>query len=340
MQGQGQLEGQTFLTGNPHAVRIVATAPSESAWEYMNPRGEWCGTYTEALVKVEGPETRVPFSLRRAPSCVLQIKIVNGQLIIQGGSVLGVRIGNTYTILTNVAAFKAKVKLTSMPSWLSLSNVGALAVLKRESIDKHPIQVPESLPSLQTQVEESTLLRCHTAGDNEPPLLKFRQEEASIMLLNKQGVELGSSPLSEEEHSLRGKDLIVTTERLVRAQRVLSLKCDKPADRLDHKLYYEIGVVEDEQPKRASQVGGEDYPIVEKEFAYVKLHNKGPELVYMSVFDMWQERSHSSLKLTQRVSSFRRTVQSSSGAMTSESTWDWSSHENNNFDANQIFEIT
>ncbi|KAK1142074.1 hypothetical protein N8T08_008156 [Aspergillus melleus] len=338
MQGQGQLEGQGFLTGNPHAVRVVATAPSESAWEYMNPRGEWCGTYTEALVKViedcwghemswktiflrvrqlvnnrfpgqhpqvEGPETRVPFSLRQAPSCVLQIKIVNGQPIIQGGSVLGVRTGNTYTIVplsmndqqvsgddlpeatvTNVAAFKAKVKLSSMPSWLSLSSVGALAVLKRESIDKHPIQVPESLSFLRDHVEESTLLRCHTADESEPPLMEFREQDESFALFNQQGVELGSSPLNEEESSRRGKNLIVTAERLVRAQRVLSLTCEKPVDKLDHMLYHEIGVVEDEQPTRSSQVGGEDYHVLEKESVYIKLHNRGRETVYVSVFDI------------------------------------------------------
>jgi hypothetical protein len=48
----GRIGKELFVEGNPHAVRIAAAAPWESAYEYLNDDGMIVGAMTEALVQV------------------------------------------------------------------------------------------------------------------------------------------------------------------------------------------------------------------------------------------------------------------------------------------------
>ncbi len=132
LREQGQLTGDASMQGNEKAVRIVAAATRETAWEYRNANGEWAGALTEALARaveeargqrvswnttlvrvgeivssmfpqqhpeVEGPNTRQHFSLQTLESLSLPVTVENGTAILRGGRVAGVREGNVYSVL-------------------------------------------------------------------------------------------------------------------------------------------------------------------------------------------------------------------------------------------------
>jgi hypothetical protein len=180
LRESGQLRGETDLEGNPNAVRIAAAATTETAWEYQTAQGQWNGIMTEALTRaideanghdvswritlfrvrelvnaefsqqhpqIEGPDTRLHFSLQQMIHGVLLLKMEDDIAIIQAGRVAGVREGNTYAIMpfgsesaddktqiaearvTHVNGFKAKVELTFKPTRGSIPREGTLAFL-------------------------------------------------------------------------------------------------------------------------------------------------------------------------------------------------------------------
>ncbi|KAJ6050697.1 uncharacterized protein N7446_010806 [Penicillium canescens] len=116
---------------NPDAVRVVAAAPSETAWEVRGKDGRWMGSFTSALVQVmneahnrrlpwrtsilrvqdlvqtqfpsqhplvEGPHARLHFSLDEAVSDAIHLKIENGQPVLQAGRVAHVSEGDMYAV--------------------------------------------------------------------------------------------------------------------------------------------------------------------------------------------------------------------------------------------------
>lgn len=130
LREMGELEGETFLEGNPDAVRIVASNTSESAFEYKPASGPWIGAFTEALAQAledadgqevswgtilnrvgqlvnirfpqqhphaEGPYARMPFSLKEAPRTLL-LRMEGSHAMLSTGRVGGVREDNVYAI--------------------------------------------------------------------------------------------------------------------------------------------------------------------------------------------------------------------------------------------------
>jgi hypothetical protein len=128
----GQFQQETHVEGNPFAVRIAAAATSETAWEYLNARGEWCGAMTEALAcaisesrgfripwrttllrvselvnvrfpyqhpQVEGPGNRLHFSVHESNSGAFHIRNENDGVAIQAGRISGVHEGNVYSVM-------------------------------------------------------------------------------------------------------------------------------------------------------------------------------------------------------------------------------------------------
>ncbi|KUL82056.1 hypothetical protein ZTR_10676 [Talaromyces verruculosus] len=122
----------TDVEGNDHAVRIVAAADSETAWEIMDDQGVSTGVATKALVSVmdealsngvswkyavmrmsemvnaqcpeqhphaEGPYDRVIFSQDQKDFAALVVQEENGEVVLQGGRASLVREGNQYTIM-------------------------------------------------------------------------------------------------------------------------------------------------------------------------------------------------------------------------------------------------
>jgi len=134
----------TDPAGNPHAVRLVASALTESAFEYRNPKGEYVGVMTESLllalddaattrvswniladrvrervlsivssqhVGLEGaeiPRQRVLFGtevLQEEPSASVSIDR-DGRLVIGAGRIMGVHVGDEYLIMPAGAKVK------------------------------------------------------------------------------------------------------------------------------------------------------------------------------------------------------------------------------------------
>lgn len=132
LRSEGRLVGDSFLEGNPHAVRIAAAATSETAWSYKGLQGQPIGALTEALAsamdkaigqqlswrtlllgvcefvnrefpqqhpRAEGPETRILFLTEHMTSGALLVKLEDGDVILQGGRVAGVHEGSVYDIM-------------------------------------------------------------------------------------------------------------------------------------------------------------------------------------------------------------------------------------------------
>ncbi|OQE34560.1 hypothetical protein PENCOP_c017G04620 [Penicillium coprophilum] len=133
LQDNGWLRERIQLGDNPHAVRIAAAAPWESAYEYENDLGLQLGALTEALVRVieetdddhiswrtvmlrvqelvnmsfpqqhprvEGPHTRFLFSLNGRASTSFPIQQEgDSTAVIKAGRVAGVREKNIYAVM-------------------------------------------------------------------------------------------------------------------------------------------------------------------------------------------------------------------------------------------------
>lgn len=133
LRQEGRIRGDTFIEGNPNAIRIAAASPSESAYEYENEFGERVGVLTEALVRViteagnqdlswrtvmlrvqelvnvnfpqqhprvEGPHSRFLFSLDGRDSRALVIRKEDEKHgRIQSGRIAGVREKNVYAVM-------------------------------------------------------------------------------------------------------------------------------------------------------------------------------------------------------------------------------------------------
>lgn len=124
--------------GNPDAVRLVACAQSESAFDYRNADGKYCGAFTEALIAVlkevggadiswaaicdavrarvlrrfptqrpdvEGPGQRQLFSLAEDNDRgIVTIRTVGDKLELPGGRLTGVVLGDVYGVMPVGAA--------------------------------------------------------------------------------------------------------------------------------------------------------------------------------------------------------------------------------------------
>jgi hypothetical protein len=133
LKNQGVASHLPYLESNPHAVRLVATGPLQSSYEYINGAGQWCGLFTESLIlalqaakdlpvswhmitqrvrervaslattqrpEVEGPMNRLPFAVATCDAAgVLSLRWQAGKPVLDGGRLLGVEIGDEYMIM-------------------------------------------------------------------------------------------------------------------------------------------------------------------------------------------------------------------------------------------------
>ncbi|MFI5914335.1 caspase family protein [Dactylosporangium sp. NPDC051541] len=119
---------------NPYAVRVVACAPEQSAYEYLNHAGVPVSVFTESLIlasdeigsipiawttvlelvrrrvttlvpgqwpDVEGPSRRLPFELQEvdAVSSLPVIDFGPGRAVLEGARLLGAQVGDEFTIM-------------------------------------------------------------------------------------------------------------------------------------------------------------------------------------------------------------------------------------------------
>jgi hypothetical protein len=148
-----------LLEENSALVCIAAAGSSETAWEYRNAQGQWCGVMTEALLKVvissnnrsvswkatlmrvselvnvrfpyrhpcvTGPRDRFHFSLLRSSSQAYQIRNEPDGVVLMSGRFSGVHVGSIYTVMeqganrANVDEQIAEARVTHVQAFSAL----------------------------------------------------------------------------------------------------------------------------------------------------------------------------------------------------------------------------
>jgi hypothetical protein len=341
----GRDEEDGLILGNPHAVRVAAAAPPETAWEYRNARGEWTGALTEALVRaleeadgqeatwrstalrvrelvnvmfpgqhpqIEGPATRLHFSIKEHPSQVLLLKLEDDIPVIQAGAVAGIRKKNRYSVMplrasradsqtrlaeatvTHVTGFRALTELSSSTTGLDngfaiIPPEGALCFLEAESLHQWPVKLHALDPSALTdEIEKSQYLRICNDYNDQPLLVHFHQTSDWVSLVTNRGIQIAQRHVGGEdaERMQAYRDIVTDAEKVARAQHLLSLRAEDPAELLTHQVELEVGLVQDGQRTRILKPErGYDH-VTEGDRAYIMLSNKGRDSVYVSVFDI------------------------------------------------------
>ncbi|KAL2833767.1 caspase domain-containing protein [Aspergillus cavernicola] len=340
LRRSGQLRGETNPLGNQNAVRIMATAATETAWEYENAHGEWTGALTDALARAleeaqntpsgygvswrttllrvcelvnhnfpqqhpvaEGPDVRLLFSTAERTPGWLQLRIEQGEGVLQGGRVAGVCEGNVYCIMpsghesldyrlalgtatvTNITGFYARVELQPV-SLSNLPDQSALAFIQKEALPRWPVVVPSSLDILREKIAESKFLRPCNPGEANEALAEVRHDGDQVVLCTKYGVEIASQSIPGEISSADAYSAIATAAtQLARAQHLLTLQYLSDETRLGHSVDITIGLVDKGKPGERFQQDGND-TVVENDRLYISLDNNGADTVYLSVFDI------------------------------------------------------
>ncbi|PYH87106.1 hypothetical protein BO82DRAFT_360219 [Aspergillus uvarum CBS 121591] len=132
LRQSGHLARELDPFGNPNAVRVMAAAATETAWECEGPEGEWTGALTNALASAideagqrqvswrstllrvhelvhvqfpqqhpvaEGPDTRLLFATQRIASSAVLLKMQGNDPVLQSGYVSGVHKGDVYVLM-------------------------------------------------------------------------------------------------------------------------------------------------------------------------------------------------------------------------------------------------
>ncbi|KAL2834588.1 caspase domain-containing protein [Aspergillus pseudoustus] len=156
------------IEGNPHAVRVVAAADSEAAFEYDEGNGQMVGAFTKALLAnldgafqaeltwkhlimmvsehvsthfpyqhphAEGPFNRIVFSQQERDTNVYPVDVSDeGEHILCAGQTAGVRVGNTYRIIYNQTTEGSEDIATSHGTVTDVSSLHALVKTKSSGV--------------------------------------------------------------------------------------------------------------------------------------------------------------------------------------------------------------
>lgn len=324
LRQNGHLPGLADPQGNRKAVRIVASTADERAWESRDGTA-WTGAMTRALAKVleestgqdipwrttmvrvrdlvrlqfssqhphvEGPYSRLPFSLRMLEdNAALPVSQNGRSVFIMAGKLRGVYEDNVYSILPygsaifdskleiakatvrKVVGFKAKVILDPV---VDLPPEGAVAFLLRTALPKWPVALAADLPpevcqELRACIAQSQFIELpedpDSAASVSDPLIQFGFHDQDVVLYTRGGVEVssGSVPTNvgqrmEDPFGIMGdpfEGMIQDAERIARAQHLLSLKAlDGDGFSMAQTLGMEVAVVDDGEKTREVQTRG------------------------------------------------------------------------------------
>ncbi|KAL4881852.1 caspase domain-containing protein [Aspergillus karnatakaensis] len=262
--------------------------------------------------RAEGPANRVPFSLRHVVSGALKyVTVVNGTPVLSAGTVVGVRVGDVYSLfpldaeefavksgsdshqqrqpeatVVAVTAFTARLELSFWPSWASFQGHSAFAVLRRQKIDTWPVAVEGGLSGLREAVGQSKYLRLHSDSDGGCLATFQRDSDDTVRLFNRDGVSIASQRVHsmDDAHGDALSEIVKVAERLARAQRVIQLQRPFPKETLYHGVTIELGTAKNGNPDRVFAATATDITFTEGEPIYIKLENNGPDRVYISIF--------------------------------------------------------
>lgn len=324
---------------DPDAVRVVAAAPSETAWEVRGKDGRWMGSFTSALAqvlgeahshripwrtsilrvqdlvqtqfpfqhpRVEGPHTRLHFSLEEAISDGIHLKIENGRPVLQAGRVAYVSEGDIYAVtcldverfsrerqialctIINVNAFQAEGKLsqtTSNPTQ-ELPSEGALAFLQQSARYRWPISAPQSLLQfISPKVHQSRFIRFLGENEEGNALISVYHRGSFIGVQSQDGTQLTTRYLDPEnptntDHVYQA--VVADAERRACAQNLLSLNNSSIDEHFSHQVDIKVGLVENHQPTKALAGSGRDY-LYEDQKIYISLRNDGATTAHVNI---------------------------------------------------------
>lgn len=337
-----RLPGELLVERNQNAVRIAAAASTESAYEYENQQRQIVGILTDTLAEAleetfdrdiswrttllrvceivrtrssdpryqrnlqhpqaEGPDTRILFSTKERVSRAHLIKKESKEVILQAGSVAGVRVGNVYVIMPcgfegiDSARQIGKVRVTSMNGFTSkvefiepersiISEV-ALAFLEIAALYKQPALFPDDFEALRQRLEKSEFLRKHDADEECKPIVSFETKGNKLRAHNNLGTlffeQQATSDISLENLV---EAAVLGAENLALAQNILQCEGGNAGEALDHMIGIEFGFVSrGSQRKPVTQDGSA--VIIEGQRVYLELWNGGDATFFVSVFDV------------------------------------------------------
>jgi hypothetical protein len=324
---------------DPDAVRVVATAPSETAWEVQDKEGRWMGSFTSALAqvlgethnhripwrtsilrvqdlvqkdfprqhpRVEGPHTRLHFSLEEVISDGIHLKIEDGRPVLQAGRVAHVSEGDIYAVtgldveyfsrerqiasceIINVNAFEAEGKLsqtTSNPAQ-ELPSEGALAFLQQSARYRWPISAPESvLPFISPNVHQSRFVRFLDENEKGSALISVYHRENFIGIQSQNGIQLTTRFLdpdcpTDTDHIYQA--VVADADRLACAQNLLAFHNNSVDEQFSHQVDIKVGLDENHQPTKVLTGSGRDH-LNEDQRIYISLRNDGTTTAYVSI---------------------------------------------------------
>ena len=283
------------------AVDEAQASGHEVSWKttLLRARGLVNERFPQQHPIAEGPDVRLLFSTTEITPGSLVLRLKDGEAVLQGGRVAGVREGNVYSIMpfghetaddrlsigtatvTNVNGFKARAELHLAPSSY-LPDDGALAFIINEALSRWPVIFPSKLKGLQEIIENSKYLRPWSEVDT--PLAEVQQHIDKVVLCTRSGIQIAYQPLPSSSSSAQGfSDIVRAAEQLARAQDLLALRCEKHEEALSHGIDITVGLVDKGNPARTIRQDGTD-TVVEHDRMYISLTNGGTNTIYISVF--------------------------------------------------------
>ncbi|WNG25629.1 caspase family protein [Cystobacter fuscus] len=207
LQARGQALGGRHIESNPHAVRLVAAALDEQAYEYTNARGVRTGLLTDAFLEVldearglrvswgqigrrirervlsrcsrqrpelEGPERRLLFQLEELEQeSSLAYYPEHGHHWLRGGRLHGVREGDEYAVMPLGADGSDEARALAFARVLDVRGGSSRVALERRASALVPTGAP-AFPRRSQQPRRAVVLE--GSWDAHAPLLSRLRE--------------------------------------------------------------------------------------------------------------------------------------------------------------------
>ena len=335
LSDQGISVDDLDIESNPDAVRLVAVGVNDSAYEYTNAAGKRTGLLTESFLlameeaqglqvswhnlgtrvrervlmmvpfqrpEIEGPTDRILFQTETVDRTgVLQVIYHADEPILQGGRLMGINVGDQYTILP-MGEEKATVENTIADATVAEVS-GAVSLLDVKYSPGHTaipaganafpastvlpkLAVSVSAPDvedqqLRTAIEASERLRVAAAEEQDSLLAQVVVTDGEIDLRDRSGRFALIEPKPFNEDSVQAT--VENLNQYARAQVLLNLDSGEGANALQTPYELEFGRVVDGKTQAIDET---DNVISVGDRVYLKITNTGTSKIYFSVFDV------------------------------------------------------
>lgn len=341
------------VQGNPDAVRLAAARTDQSAFEYVNAQNESVGLMTESFLlalddvgdigdvagasvtwqalaervreralaiapeqrpEIEGPSSRLLFGLReRFESDALAVAVEGTRVLLRGGQITGVRVGDEYAIMPMSAlgpSAETRIALATVTEVRGADSIVELAydrghrsvpdgarAFPLNLAPRHRaviVDAPEAArEAIARTLADSPFVRVEEAAQPEaaarseasahpgsPPLATIRVEGETLTIVRQSG-ELALAPGSFSPTNLSGLKQRLRTMAAAQSVRELEGTCIRNFDPDD--LEVEWGRVEQ---KKARTLPFSGATIADGDHTYLRLKNNGTQKIYVNILDV------------------------------------------------------